>query len=174
MSYNSGLKLFKKMLNEDSLNRIFDNLTDIIRPVFGTINDLVDTDTCCHSHCSKNDFDTLFDEYGDSSLKDCGETYELNFNVDKNATSKNFDVDLENNTISVKYNMENGNKKTSFSILETLPKDADTDTIEANVKDGVFNLKMEKLPLPEEDDEDDFDDEFYDEVDNETIQINKK
>lgn len=68
-------------------------------------------------------------------LKD--DHYELSMNVDKDATEKNVDINLDkNNVLSINYHVKTDNSEQMVKIKETLPVDANADTIDATIQNG--------------------------------------
>lgn len=63
--------------------------------------------------------------------------YELSMNVDKDATEKNVDINLDkNNVLSINYHVKTDNSEQMVKIKETLPVDANADTIDATIQNG--------------------------------------
>ena len=90
------------------------------------------------------DFKPDFKTYSLTQFVKKDNGYELTMDVNKEATSKNVTVTLdeENNTIEIKYTYEKENPKRheSTSVVETIPDDLDTSTLDAIVDDGVFKI----------------------------------
>lgn len=106
-------------------------------------------------------------DFNDNFLVDNGDVYKLTMDVNPKATAKNITIDLEDNQLKIEYTFKDGNCKTSSSIVETLPKDADTDEITATVENGKLVIVVEKLPV-------ELDVELDDDKDNKNVKINRK
>jgi HSP20 family molecular chaperone IbpA len=88
-----------------------------------------------------------------SSFEEEGDSYVMVLNVPEGLTSSdvNVEYDDEANTVTVETNYERGSVVYSMKATETLPADADVDTMAATVVNGVFTLVVDKLPEPVED-----------------------
>lgn len=104
-------------------------------------------------------------DFNDNFLIDNGENYKLTMDVNPKATAKNITIDLEDNQLKIEYTFKDGNCKTSSSIIETLPNDADEGEITATVENGKLVVVVGKIPQ-----EIDIDIE----TDNKNIKINRK
>jgi HSP20 family molecular chaperone IbpA len=73
-------------------------------------------------------------------------------NVPSQTVGSDIDVeyDEDNNTLSVSYSFNNKSVSFSNTVVETVPEDADTDTINARVVNGVLTVTMDVLPEVEE------------------------
>ena len=102
-----------------------------------------------------------------TALEDKEDHYELVLGVDKDAKASNVTVDYDDDTreLSIEYKYEREGYKSRSSITETLPKDADEDTIDAVVKDGKLSIIIAKKE-PEKVEEE--------VVDEETVKVNRK
>ena len=60
----------------------------------------------------------------------------------------NVEYDDETNLVTVEMSRKTNNFSSNMSWVETLPKDADPDTLSATVVNGVFTLIVDKLPEP--------------------------
>lgn len=87
-----------------------------------------------------------------SNFEEEGNSYLMVLNVPKELTSSdvNVEYDDETNTVTVETNYERGSVVYSMKATETLPADADVDTMTATVVNGVFTLLVDKLPEPVE------------------------
>ena len=87
-----------------------------------------------------------------SSFEEEGDSYVMVLNVPEGLTSSdvNVEYDDESNTVTVETNYERGSVVYSMKATETLPADADVDTMAATVVNGVFTLVVDKLPEPVE------------------------
>ena len=87
-----------------------------------------------------------------SSFEEEGDSYVMVLNVPEGLTSSdvNVEYDDEANTVTVETNYERGSVVYSMKAIETLPADADVDTMAATVVNGVFTLVVDKLPEPVE------------------------
>ena len=87
-----------------------------------------------------------------SSFEEEGDSYVMVLNVPEGLTSSdvNVEYDDEANTVTVETNYERGSVVYSMKATETLPADADVDTLAATVVNGVFTLVVDKLPEPVE------------------------
>ena len=83
-----------------------------------------------------------------SSFEEEGDSYVMVLNVPEGLTSSdvNVEYDDEANTVTVETNYERGSVVYSMKATETLPDDADVDTMAATVVNGVFTLVVDKLP----------------------------
>jgi HSP20 family molecular chaperone IbpA len=104
-------------------------------------------------------------DFNDNFLIDNGENYKLTMDVNPKATAKDITIDLEDNQLKIEYTFKDGNCKTSSSIIETLPNDADEGEITATVENGKLVVVVGKIPQ-----EIDIDVE----TDNKNIKINRK
>lgn len=88
----------------------------------------------------------------DASFVDEGDTYVMVVNVPESLTSQdvNVEYDDETNTVSIEAEYKRGNLSYGMSLTETLPEDADPDTLSATVTSGVFTLIVDKKPEPVE------------------------
>lgn len=93
----------------------------------------------------------------ESSLKKTDKGYELVVPVADDATAKNVTVDFddEDRLLTIKYSYKSKNCSTATTISETLPEDADAETLSASVSDGKLKVSADFLPKKEvETDED--------------------
>lgn len=93
----------------------------------------------------------------ESSLKKTDKGYELVVPVANDATAKNVTVDFddEDRLLTIKYSYTSKNCSTATTVSETLPEDADADTLSASVADGKIKISVDFLPKKEvETDED--------------------
>lgn len=84
----------------------------------------------------------------DASFVDEGDTYVMVVNVPESLTSQdvNVEYDDETNTVSIETEYKRGSLSYGMSLTETLPEDADPDTLSATVTSGVFTLIVDKKP----------------------------
>lgn len=111
---------------------------------------LSDKDFQCRARKSLTDFVNQLNFNSAFELED--NTYVMVLNVPEATTGNDIDVeyDEETNTISVKYSFENGRVSFSNTVVETLPSNADVDTLTARVVNGVLTVTVDALPEPEE------------------------
>ena len=85
-----------------------------------------------------------------STFEEEGDSYVMVLNVPEGLTSSdvNVEYDDEDNTVTVETNYKRGSIAYSMKATETLPADADVDTMAATVTNGVFTLVVNKLPEP--------------------------
>lgn len=85
-----------------------------------------------------------------STFEEEGDSYVMVLNVPEGLTSSdvNVEYDDETNTVTVETNYKRGSIAYSMKATETLPADADVDTMAATVTNGVFTLVVNKLPEP--------------------------
>ena len=85
-----------------------------------------------------------------STFEEEGDSYVMVLNVPEGLTSSdvNVEYDDEANTVTVETNYKRGSIAYSMKATETLPADADVDTMAATVTNGVFTLVVNKLPEP--------------------------
>ena len=83
-----------------------------------------------------------------SSFEEEGDSYVMVLNLPEGLKSSdvNVEYDDEANTVTVETNYERGSVVYSMKATETLPADADVDTMAATVVNGVFTLVVDKLP----------------------------
>lgn len=84
----------------------------------------------------------------DASFVDEGDTYVMVVNVPESLTSQDVNVEYDDdaNTVSIETEYKRGNLSYGMSLTETLPEDADPDTLSATVTSGVFTLIVDKKP----------------------------
>ena len=77
-----------------------------------------------------------------------GDTYVMVLNVPESITGNDIDVeyDEETNTLSVQYAIENSRVSFSNTVIETLPENADIETLNARVVNGVLTVTVDALP----------------------------
>lgn len=87
-----------------------------------------------------------------TSLEDKDDHYELVLEVAEDAKANNVQVDYDDETreLTVEYKYESKNYNSKSVITETLPFDADEDTIEATVEDGKLTITVGKKVVEEE------------------------
>lgn len=114
---------------------------------------LSDKDFQCRARKSLTDFVNQLNFNSAFELED--NTYVMVLNVPEATTGNDIDVeyDEETNTISVKYSFENGRVSFSNTVVETLPSNADVDTLTARVVNGVLTVTVDALPEPEPEEE---------------------
>lgn len=103
-----------------------------------------------------------------TSLEDKDDHYELVLDVAEDAKASNVKVDFDDETreLSVDYKYESKNCTSRSTIVETLPVDADEDSIEASVENGVLTILIGKKEVIEAEPEK--------EVDDTVVKINRK
>ena len=114
---------------------------------------LSDKDFQCRARKSLTDFVNQLNFNSAFELED--NTYVMVLNVPEATTGNDIDVeyDEETNTLSVKYSFENGRVSFSNTVVETLPSNADVDTLTARVVSGVLTVTVDALPEPEPEEE---------------------
>lgn len=75
--------------------------------------------------------------------------YVLNVPNALTSADVNVEYDDETNSVSIEVSHKCGNASYKMTSHETLPYDADPDTMSATVVNGVFTLIVEKRPEPE-------------------------
>ena len=85
-----------------------------------------------------------------SSFEEEGDSYVMVLNVPEGLKSSdvNVEYDDEANTVTVETRYKRGSISYSTKVTETLPADADANTMAATVANGVFTLVVDKLPEP--------------------------
>ena len=111
----------------------------------------------------KKSFGAIF-----TSLEDKDDHYELALDVAEDAKASNVDIDYDDETreLTVEYKYESKNYNSKSVITETLPFDADEDTIEATIEDGKLTILIDKKVVDGEDD--------MTEVPSNVVKINRK
>lgn len=86
-----------------------------------------------------------------SKFEEDGDNYVFVLNVPNGTTSADINVeyDDETNMVTVEVSRKSGNFSSKMSFSETLPCDADIDTMKATVVNGVFTIVVDKLPEAE-------------------------
>lgn len=102
----------------------------------------------------------------ESSFVDVNDHYELSVELDKEASAKNVNVEIEENVITVKYEYKTEKKSSSFTLVETLPEKADAEKIEAKVIDGTLLISVGKV--------EGWDNKDAEEEDNVNVKVTKK
>lgn len=90
--------------------------------------------------------------------------YVLDIEVEDGAKPSNFDIELDEDgkELSVEYSIKTENTHKFFSCKQTVPFDADTDSIDAVIEDGHLKVTMEQIVFEIDDDDDDTFDEVED------------
>jgi len=103
-----------------------------------------------------------------TSLEDKEDHYELALDVADDAKASNVSVNYDDETreLSVEYKYESANYKNTATVIETLPVDADEETIGATVENGKFTLTVWKKVVE--------DNEPEEEVSDVIVPINRK
>lgn len=79
--------------------------------------------------------------------------YELSMDVEKGANANNVEINLDKkNILSVKYEMKTETSERMVNVKETLPFDADSDTIDAKIKDGKLIVTVNQKKAIKNDD----------------------
>lgn len=86
---------------------------------------------------------TSFEEEGDSYIKVINLPYGMKHN------NINVEYDEDNKTLTVELTDSTEHSSYSSKFTETLPSDADVDTISARVDSNVLTIVIDKLPEPE-------------------------
>lgn len=74
--------------------------------------------------------------------------YSLNVPTELTSADVNVEYDDETKSVTVEIEHKHGNTSYKMTIYETLPSDANIDTMSATVVNGVFTIVVEKLPEP--------------------------
>lgn len=162
---SNNLKVWKDLADTflSGFNTDFDEMYDYYKKKFNSMQP-----RCKKGETCKNETGCLCScDFSDNFLVDNGENYKLTMDVNPKATAKDITIDLEDNQLKIEYTFKDENCKTSSSIIETLPKDADTDEITATVENGKLVIVVEKLPV-------ELDVELDDDEDNKNVKINRK
>lgn len=159
---SNNLKVWKDLADTflSGFNTDFDEMYNYYKSKFNNMQPCNNKDKecgCAGSLCTC--------DFNDNFLINNGENYKLTMDVNPKATAKDITIDLEDNQLKIEYTFKDGNCKTSSSIVETLPKDADTDEITATVENGKLVVVVGKIPQ-----EIDIDVE----TDNKSVKINRK
>lgn len=87
-----------------------------------------------------------------ATFEEEGASYVLVLNVPETLTSSDVNVEFDDDTnaLTVEYEYKTDHTTYSMSMSETLPEDADVDTLSATVTNGVFTVVVDKLPEPAE------------------------
>ena len=106
------------------------------------------------------DFDSLFDKisvpvkFNFAQFVKNGDTYEFELSVNEKATADNISITLDEKekTIEIKYSYESEKDKDTehVSVVETIPDDLDTSTLDANVEGGKLKITAGVIFEPEE------------------------
>lgn len=75
--------------------------------------------------------------------------YSLNVPTELTSADVNVEYDDETKSVTVEIEHKHGNTSYKMTTYETLPADANIDTMSATVVNGVFTIVVEKLPEPE-------------------------
>ena len=111
---------------------------------------LNDTDLQCRARKAYNEVVKPFINFG-SSFEEEGNSYILVDNLPDGFTGENVNVEVDEDentiTVDVAYKTENSSFRRTFT--ETLPTDADLDTLTARVDNRVLTCVVDKVPEPE-------------------------
>lgn len=103
--------------------------------------------------------DNIFSDYGHkfSAFKDLDDHYELSIAVAKDAKASNVKVDFDDETgmLSVSYYYQKDGFKSSSMVEQTLPDDADAETIDAKLSNGELLITAKKVVKQAEEKADD-------------------
>lgn len=70
--------------------------------------------------------------------------YEMRIFVGNDATEDNVTIDLHGNVLYVKYHKSTDTQVRTFKIVETLPIEANLDTLDAKIVDGILIVTVDK------------------------------
>lgn len=70
--------------------------------------------------------------------------YEMRVAVGNDATEDNVTIDLHGNVLKVKYQKSTDTQVRMFKIVETIPIEANLDTLDAKIVDGVLIVTVDK------------------------------
>ena len=102
----------------------------------------------------ENDFSKLFDafDFGKPLFNNASNFvskdgyYELSMDVDVNSTADNVEINLEKDRmVEVKYHIKKENSEHMVSVKEYLPKNADADTLDAEINNGKLIITVKKM-----------------------------
>lgn len=143
--FRTLLTLFNDADFQSRAREVFDELNGFVEPYVDNFSTFVD------------DVPSFVSE---------GDSYVLVLRVPDGLNGENIDVEIdeEENTLTVKTSYESKKVKYSREYLETLPSDADLDTLSARVSNGVLSVVVDKLPEPETEPETDAVDPTYVEI----------
>ena len=80
----------------------------------------------------------------DNTFTEVDGKYEMRVAVGNDATEDNVTIDLHGNVLHVKYNKSTDTQVRAFKIIETLPIDANLDTLDAKIVDGMLIVTVDK------------------------------
>lgn len=122
--------------------------------MFRTLMTLLDgvdyTELQSRARKAYEDYLKPFVDFG-SSFEEEGDSYVMVLNVPQTTTGENVEVEYDDNDncLSVSVTYENDNVTYSRTVRETLPSNADVETLSARVVNGVLSVVVDKLPEPE-------------------------
>lgn len=97
------------------------------------------------------DFSNLFGGFGKQLFNNASNFvsknggYELSMDVDVKSTADNVEINLEKDgLVDIKYHIKNANSEHMVSVKEYLPKNADPDTLDAEIKDGKLIVTVKR------------------------------
>ena len=80
----------------------------------------------------------------DNTFTEVDGGYEMKVAVGNDANEDNVTIDLNGSILSVKYRKSTDKQVRLFKIIETLPNDADLDTLDAKIVDGMLIITVDK------------------------------
>lgn len=93
-------------------------------------------------------FENVFGENSFSSINntftEVDGKYEMRVFVGNDATEDNVTIDLHGNVLHVKYHKSTDTQVRTFKIVETLPIEANLDTLDAKIVDGILIVTVDK------------------------------
>lgn len=115
---------------------------------------LNDADLQCRARKAFDEVLKPFVDFG-SSFEEEGDSYLLTLNVPDAVKGENVNVeyDEDENTLTVETTYETKNSTFIRRVTETLPLDANVETLSARVDNGVLTVLVDKMPEPEPEDE---------------------
>lgn len=129
----------------------FKNKNNMFRTLLSLLNDDgLQTRVSEAANSLRKAYSNVYGNFGASFEEEEG-NYVFVLNVPDGMTSAdvNVEYDDETNLVTVEMSRKTNNFSSNMSWVETLPKDADPDTLSATVVNGVFTLVVDKLPEPE-------------------------
>ena len=97
------------------------------------------------------DYSNLFDGFGKQLFNNASNFvsknggYELSMDVDVKSTADNVEINLEKDgLVDIKYHIKNANSEHMVSVKEYLPKDAEPDTLDAEIKNGKLIVTVKR------------------------------
>lgn len=93
---------------------------------------------------SKYDDKSLFVD--ETSFKEVNGNYVMTLNVKENSNNDNIKIDFKNKVVTVTYTEKSLKTERTVKVLETIPNDADENTLDAYVENGKLIITVSKKP----------------------------